>query len=44
VALAQHYIDAGDLASARFVLAVGLTHDPVSQPLVDRQKAIGKTP
>lgn len=40
LALAQHYVDAGDVAAARGVLAEGLTHDPSSKALADRQAAL----
>ena len=42
LALAQHYVDAGDVAAARAALAEGLTHDPSSKVLADRLATLGE--
>lgn len=40
VALAQHYIDAGDSSAARSVIEEGLKHDPSSQELAEKKAAL----
>ncbi|MDX2165615.1 MAG: tetratricopeptide repeat protein [Deltaproteobacteria bacterium] len=44
LALAQHYVDAGDPAAARAVLAEGLRHDPRAQALTQKQAELGAKP
>ena len=42
LALAEHYVAAGDVAAARAVIAEGLKHDPKSKVLKDKQAALAK--